>query len=81
MKAIRRSSPTGRRPNAGPISCRGEMAEDSAIPGRAKLHRLEENVRVIDVELTNDDLRKVWSTASKFTVHGASELVEKMIGL
>jgi aryl-alcohol dehydrogenase-like predicted oxidoreductase len=57
------------------------MAEDSAIPGTPKLHRLEENVRVIDVELTNDDLRKVQSTASKFTVHGASELVEKMTGL
>jgi aryl-alcohol dehydrogenase-like predicted oxidoreductase len=57
------------------------MAEDSAIPGTAKLHRLEENVGVIDVELTNDDLRKVRSTASKLTVHGASELVEKMIGL
>src|SRR6516165_6591895 len=41
------------------------------IPGTTKLHRLEENLGAIDVELTNDDLREIESAASQITVQGA----------
>jgi aryl-alcohol dehydrogenase-like predicted oxidoreductase len=41
------------------------------IPGTTKLHRLEENIRAVAVELTPDDLREIDSAASKITVQGA----------
>jgi aryl-alcohol dehydrogenase-like predicted oxidoreductase len=41
------------------------------IPGTRKLERLEENIRVVAVELTSDDLREIDSAASKITVQGA----------
>jgi aryl-alcohol dehydrogenase-like predicted oxidoreductase len=41
------------------------------IPGTTKLHRLEENIGAVAVELTRDDLRDIESAASKITVHGA----------
>jgi aryl-alcohol dehydrogenase-like predicted oxidoreductase len=41
------------------------------IPGTTKLHRLEENLRAAEVELTPDDLREIDSAASKITVQGA----------
>jgi aryl-alcohol dehydrogenase-like predicted oxidoreductase len=41
------------------------------IPGTTKLHRLEENIRAADVELTSDDLRDIASAVSKITVQGA----------
>jgi aryl-alcohol dehydrogenase-like predicted oxidoreductase len=52
------------------------------IPGTTKLHRLEENVGAVDVELTSDDLREIESAASKITVQGARypEKLEKMTG-
>jgi aryl-alcohol dehydrogenase-like predicted oxidoreductase len=40
------------------------------IPGTTKLHRLEENLGAVDVELTPDDLREIDAAASKLTVHG-----------
>lgn len=40
------------------------------IPGTTKLHRLEENLGAVDVELTPDDLREIESAASHITVHG-----------
>jgi aryl-alcohol dehydrogenase-like predicted oxidoreductase len=51
------------------------------IPGTTKLHRLEENLGAVDVELTPDDLQEIESAASKITVQGArySEGSQKMI--
>jgi aryl-alcohol dehydrogenase-like predicted oxidoreductase len=52
------------------------------IPGTTKLHRLDENIGAVAVELTPDDLREIESTASKITVHGARypEKLEKLTG-
>ena len=41
------------------------------IPGTTKRHRLEENLRAVDVELTWDDHQEIERTASMITVHGA----------
>src|SRR3989454_5232251 len=41
------------------------------IPGTTKLHRLEENIGAVAIELTSEDLREIDSTASKITVQGA----------
>jgi aryl-alcohol dehydrogenase-like predicted oxidoreductase len=53
------------------------------IPGTTKLHRLEENIRAVSVELTPDDLRDIDTADSKITVQGARypEKLEKMTGL
>ena len=53
------------------------------IPGTTKLHRLEENIGAVAVELTPDDLREIDSVASKITVQGARypERLEQMTGL
>jgi aryl-alcohol dehydrogenase-like predicted oxidoreductase len=52
------------------------------IPGTTKLHRLEENIGALSVELTPDDLREIESAASKITVQGARypEKLEQMTG-
>jgi aryl-alcohol dehydrogenase-like predicted oxidoreductase len=52
------------------------------IPGTTKLHRLEENLGALAVELTPDDLREIESAASKITVQGARypEKLEQMTG-
>ena len=52
------------------------------IPGTTKLHRLEENIGAIAIELTPDDLGEIDGAASKITVHGARypEKLEKMTG-
>lgn len=52
------------------------------IPGTTKLHRLDENIGAVAVELTADDLREIESAASKITVQGARypEKLEKMTG-
>ena len=41
------------------------------IPGTTRLHRLEENIGAVAVELTADDLREIENAAAKITVHGA----------
>jgi len=53
------------------------------IPGTTKLHRLEENIGAVNIELTPDDLRDIESAASKITVHGARypEEMERRTGL
>jgi aryl-alcohol dehydrogenase-like predicted oxidoreductase len=53
------------------------------IPGTTKLHRLEENIEAVDVELTPDDLREIESAAAMIKVEGARypEAIEKMTGL
>jgi aryl-alcohol dehydrogenase-like predicted oxidoreductase len=52
------------------------------IPGTTKLHRLDENIAALAVELTADDLRDINDAASKITVQGARypEKLEQMTG-
>jgi aryl-alcohol dehydrogenase-like predicted oxidoreductase len=40
------------------------------IPGTTKLHRLEENLGAVDIELTPQDLEKIEDAASKILVQG-----------
>ena len=53
------------------------------IPGTTKLHRLEENLGAIAVELTADDLQQIDSAASKLHLEGARlpEYALNMTGL
>jgi aryl-alcohol dehydrogenase-like predicted oxidoreductase len=41
------------------------------IPGTTKLHRLDENIGAVSVELTPNDLRDIDDAASQITVQGA----------
>jgi aryl-alcohol dehydrogenase-like predicted oxidoreductase len=41
------------------------------IPGTTKLHRLDENIGAVSVELTPADLRDIDDAASQITVQGA----------
>src|SRR6266852_987613 len=52
------------------------------IPGTTKLHRLEENIGAVNVELSPDDLRELENAASKIAVLGARypEELQKMVG-
>ena len=52
------------------------------IPGTTKLHRLDENIGAVAVELTSDDLRDIESAAAKITIQGARypEKLEQMTG-
>jgi len=52
------------------------------IPGTTKLHRLEENIGAINVELSSDDLRELDTVASKIPVQGARypEELQKLVG-
>jgi aryl-alcohol dehydrogenase-like predicted oxidoreductase len=52
------------------------------IPGTTKLHRLEENIGAVSVELTAGDLRDIETAAAKITVQGARhpEKLEQMTG-
>jgi aryl-alcohol dehydrogenase-like predicted oxidoreductase len=52
------------------------------IPGTTKLHRLDENIGAVSVELTPGDLRDIENAAAKITVQGARypEKLEQMTG-
>ena len=52
------------------------------IPGTTKLHRLEENIGAVSIELTADDLREIESATAKVPVQGDRypEHLEKMTG-
>jgi aryl-alcohol dehydrogenase-like predicted oxidoreductase len=52
------------------------------IPGTTKLHRLDENIGAMSVELTPGDLRDIENAAAKITVQGARypEKLERMTG-
>lgn len=52
------------------------------IPGTTKLHRLEENVGAVNVELTPEDLIQIESAVAKIPVQGARypEELQKMVG-
>ena len=41
------------------------------LPGPTKLHRLEENLGAVAVELAADDLREIDAAASKITIQDA----------
>lgn len=53
------------------------------IPGTTKVHRLEENVGAVSVELTEEDLREIDQAASQIAVQGARypESMERRTGL
>jgi len=40
------------------------------IPGTTKVHRLEENLGAVDIELTPDELREIDGASEAITVHG-----------
>jgi aryl-alcohol dehydrogenase-like predicted oxidoreductase len=52
------------------------------IPGTTKLHRLEENIGAVAIELSADDLREIESAAAEIKVQGARypEHIEQMTG-
>jgi aryl-alcohol dehydrogenase-like predicted oxidoreductase len=52
------------------------------IPGTTKLHRLDENIGAVGIELTPADLRDIEQAASQITVHGARypEALMKTVG-
>jgi len=52
------------------------------IPGTTKLHRLEENIGAVSVNLASDDLREIENAASKIKAVGARypEELQKMVG-
>ena len=52
------------------------------IPGTTKLHRLEENIGAVAIELTDDDLKEIEGAAAEIKVEGARypEAIEKMTG-
>ncbi|MEG3910931.1 aldo/keto reductase [Microcoleus sp. w2-18bC1] len=52
------------------------------IPGTTKLHRLDENIGAVSVELTSDDVRDIDDAASKIAVQGSRypEKLEQMTG-
>ena len=52
------------------------------IPGTTKLHRLEENIGAVNVELTADQLRTIDNAVSQMTMQGARypEHLQKLVG-
>jgi aryl-alcohol dehydrogenase-like predicted oxidoreductase len=52
------------------------------IPGTTKLHRLEENIGAVAVELTSENLRELDTAASKIVLQGARypEELQKLVG-
>ena len=52
------------------------------IPGTTKLHRLEENIGAVNVELSPDNLRELDTVASKIPVQAARypEELQKLVG-
>jgi aryl-alcohol dehydrogenase-like predicted oxidoreductase len=52
------------------------------IPGTTKLHRFEENLGAVNVQLSPDDVRQLEMTAAKIPVQGARypEHLQKLVG-
>jgi aryl-alcohol dehydrogenase-like predicted oxidoreductase len=78
----------GERKNATPaqIALAWLLAQKAwivPIPGTTKIHRLEENIRAVSIELSKDDLQQIENAASHIKVEGARypEHIEKMTGL
>jgi aryl-alcohol dehydrogenase-like predicted oxidoreductase len=53
------------------------------IPGTTKRHRLDENLRAVDLTLTQNDLLEIEDASSRIVVQGARypDAIEKMTGL
>jgi aryl-alcohol dehydrogenase-like predicted oxidoreductase len=53
------------------------------IPGTTKLHRLEENIGAVSLELTKSDLDQIEAAAAAIKIEGARypEHIEKMTNL
>jgi aryl-alcohol dehydrogenase-like predicted oxidoreductase len=53
------------------------------IPGTTKLHRLDENLGALNIELSVDDLREIEDASSRIPIQGARypEAIEKMTGI
>ena len=53
------------------------------IPGTTKIHRLEENIGAVDIELTREDLAEIDQATSKITIEGARypEALQRSVGL
>lgn len=53
------------------------------IPGTTKVHRLEENIGAVDIELTSEDLQEIENASAQIRIHGDryTESMEKMTGL
>lgn len=53
------------------------------IPGTTKLHRLEENIGAVSIELTPADLREIESASSEIKIEGTRypEHIERMTGI
>jgi aryl-alcohol dehydrogenase-like predicted oxidoreductase len=53
------------------------------IPGTTKLHRLDENLGALNIELSADDLREIEDASSRIPIQGARypEAIEKMTGI
>ncbi len=51
------------------------------IPGTTKLHRLEENLNAIEIELSPEELTKINDAASKIKIHGSRypESIQRMV--
>jgi len=51
------------------------------IPGTSKLHRLDENLGALNVQLTADDLREIDNAVSKVPVQGERypEAMQKLV--
>jgi len=54
----------------------------SPIPGTTKMHRLEENIGAVDIELTPEDLSEIDSVSSEIKFEGARypENLQKLVG-
>jgi aryl-alcohol dehydrogenase-like predicted oxidoreductase len=50
------------------------------IPGTTKLHRLEENIGAVSLDLTTDDLREIGDTFSGVTGARYTEQMQRMVG-
>jgi aryl-alcohol dehydrogenase-like predicted oxidoreductase len=52
------------------------------IPGTTRLHRLEENLGAVDVELTPGEVRELEAAAAKIPVQGARypEEMQRLVG-
>jgi aryl-alcohol dehydrogenase-like predicted oxidoreductase len=52
------------------------------IPGTTKMHRMQENNRAANLQLSSGDLRDIEDAASKITVHGARypEQMQRLVG-
>ena len=78
----------GKRKNATPaqIALAWLLAQKPwivPIPGTTKLHRLEENIAAVFVDLTEEDLNQIENAASKIKIEGARypEHIERMTNL